>query len=103
MIPAATEHILRSRRQLMPKHAPEPPSREITPESLYLRRREFIKNGVLTLGTSALVGAGLTKLVGAAPPPDEPVVAPLVDTAVEAMPSQYDTDEARTPFQAVTT
>jgi sulfoxide reductase catalytic subunit YedY len=90
----------------MPKRTPEPPSREITPEALYLRRREFIKNGALTLGTAALVGAGLTKLVGAAPPPDEPVAAPLeplAQTAIVAVPSQYDTDEVRTPFQSVTT
>src|ERR1700716_585622 len=87
------------------KRAAEPPGREITPEALYLRRREFIKNGALTLGTAALVGAGLTKLVGAAPPPDEPVAAPLeplAQTATVAVPSQYDTDEVRTPFQSVT-
>ena len=33
--------------------APEPPSHEITPESVYLRRREFIKNGARMLGTAA--------------------------------------------------
>ncbi|HEX2173581.1 MAG TPA: hypothetical protein VHL09_14180 [Dehalococcoidia bacterium] len=30
---------------MMRKLPPEPPSSEITPEPLYLRRREFLKNG----------------------------------------------------------
>ena len=34
----------------------EPTSSEITPESLYLRRREFIKNGLLFAATSAEIG-----------------------------------------------
>jgi sulfoxide reductase catalytic subunit YedY len=86
------------------KVAAEPPGREITPEALYLRRREFIKNGALTLGTAVIVGAGLSKLVGAAPPPDVPETPLLAaEATVVAAPSQYDTDEARTPFQAVTT
>jgi sulfoxide reductase catalytic subunit YedY len=36
-----------------------PPDSEITPESLYLRRREFIKNGLLFTATSAAVGGSL--------------------------------------------
>jgi methionine sulfoxide reductase catalytic subunit len=41
-----------------------PPASEITPEALYLRRREFLKNGALGLGTAAAVGGGLMVLVG---------------------------------------
>ncbi len=41
----------------------EPASSEITPEHLYLRRREFIKNGLLFAATSAGVGGGLVWLL----------------------------------------
>jgi len=41
----------------------EPASSEITPEHLYLRRREFIKNGLAFAATSAGVGGGLLWLL----------------------------------------
>lgn len=84
---------------------PEPPGHEITPESVYLRRREFIKNGARILGTAAAVGAGLTWLVRAAPAPDAPEAVPLaapIDPPVAA-PTYPVPDEAQTPFQSVTT
>src|SRR5215211_2452668 len=91
----------------------EPPSSEITPEPLYLRRRELFKNGALALGTAAVVGSGLLWLVGQGPPPDPPEVAdapaaavPQVALGEVAQPgqkSQYDTDEPRSSFQAITT
>ena len=59
---------------------PEPPSSEITPEPLYLSRREFMKNGALTLGTAAVVGGSLVWLAGKGPPPDPPV-PPCANTA----------------------
>jgi sulfoxide reductase catalytic subunit YedY len=90
----------------------EPPSSEITPEGLYLRRREFIKNGALAAGTALAVGSGLLWLVGQAPPPDAPPEQaaaseqpPLVQAA-EAPPTskgKYDTDEPLTSQQSVTT
>jgi methionine sulfoxide reductase catalytic subunit len=89
----------------MPKPAPEPPSHEITPESVYLRRREFIANGARIAGTAAVVGASLTWLLRAAPAPDPPETPP-VEAAVAAPVAapQYDLpDEARTPYQAVST
>jgi sulfoxide reductase catalytic subunit YedY len=84
---------------------PEPPASEITPEPLFLRRREFIANGARILGTAAAVGAGLTWLLHQAPAPDPPKTAPI---AADATPlpitqSEYTVDEAQTPFQAVTT
>jgi sulfoxide reductase catalytic subunit YedY len=85
---------------------PEPPSHEITPESIYVRRRELIKNGARTLGTALAVGAGLTWLVRAAPAPDAPETAPLSDAdrlPVAAAPSYPIPEEAQTPFQSVTT
>ncbi|MGA9522957.1 MAG: protein-methionine-sulfoxide reductase catalytic subunit MsrP [Myxococcaceae bacterium] len=42
----------------------EPGSSEITPEHLYLRRREFIRNAALTVGTATIVGGGLNVLSG---------------------------------------
>jgi sulfoxide reductase catalytic subunit YedY len=41
----------------------EPAASEITPERLYLRRREFIRNGLLFAATSAGVGGGLLWLL----------------------------------------
>jgi len=84
---------------------PEPPSHEITPESVYVRRREFIKNGARILGTAVAVGAGLTWLVRAAPAPDAPEAEPLpAATSVPAATSNYPVpEEPETSFQAVTT
>jgi sulfoxide reductase catalytic subunit YedY len=85
--------------------APEPPSHEITPESVYVRRREFLKNGARILGTAAAVGAGLGWLVGAAPAPDAPETAPLPTSASPPVAaSTYPVpDEPQTPFQSATT
>jgi sulfoxide reductase catalytic subunit YedY len=41
-----------------------PPSSEITPESSYLRRREFLRNAALFAATSSAVGGGLLWLTG---------------------------------------
>ena len=92
----------------MSTSASQPPSHEITPESLFLRRREFLKNGALAAGTAFAVGSGLLWLVGAAPPPDVPEEAPLAEVPVPpiptpAGPSKYTLDEAQTPYQSVTT
>ena len=86
----------------------EPPSSEITPEQLYLNRREFIKNAALTLGTAGVVGGSLLWLVGQGPPPEQPdfpAVAPprsalaagddgVADGPLEVTSNtKYDTDE----------
>src|SRR5260370_6803268 len=42
----------------------EPPSSGVTPESLYLRRREFIKNAALFAGTTTALGGALLYLAG---------------------------------------
>ena len=85
--------------------APEPPSHEITPESVYVRRREFIKNGARILGTAVAVGASLTWLLRAAPAPDAPETPPLVAAAnAPVAGATYPLpDEPLTPFQSVTT
>jgi sulfoxide reductase catalytic subunit YedY len=85
--------------------APHPPSHEITPESVYMRRRELMKNGARILGTAAVVGAGLSWLVRAAPAPDAPETTPLPEAASSpsAAPTYPVPDEPQTPFQSVTT
>ncbi len=83
---------------------PEPPSSEITPQHLYVGRREFIKNASLTLGTATAVGSSLLWLLGNSPPPDEAPEPPLVARSLEPIsPSKYDTDEAQTSHRDVTT
>src|SRR5262245_36056233 len=86
--------------------ASDPRSSEITPESVYLRRREFLSNGVRILGTATAVGAGLTWLLRAAPAPDPPQAPPLdvASTTPAAAAPQYALRAgAQRPFQAVTT
>ncbi|MBI2912253.1 MAG: protein-methionine-sulfoxide reductase catalytic subunit MsrP, partial [Chloroflexi bacterium] len=82
---------------------PEPPGSEITPEPLYLRRREFIKMSALVAGTATVVGSGLLWLVGKGPPPDEPEQSPLAEAAGTAPTGPYDTDEPLTSYRDVTT
>jgi methionine sulfoxide reductase catalytic subunit len=94
--------------------ASQPRSSEITPESLYLRRREFIKNGVLAAGTAAVVGSGLLWLIGNGPPPDpvEEPPAPAgqsqaaqppapIQAAVPAASGPYTVDEPLTSLKDV--
>ena len=95
--------------------ASQPPSHEITPESVFHNRRQFLKNGALAAGTAVAVGSGLLWLVGAAPPPDVPEEPPLplpvaqgeagaaAAPIVAAGPPRYTVDEPMTPFQSVTT
>jgi len=52
----------------MTKRPEEPAGSEITPEGLYLRRREFIKNTALVVGTAAGVGGSLLWLTRGGPP-----------------------------------
>src|SRR5438105_8609367 len=88
---------------------PEPASSEITPQAVYLRRREFIRDGALALGTAAVVGSGLLWLIGQGPPPDAPPDAPAdqppipVEARPVTPPGVYDTDEPQTSFKAATT
>src|SRR5690242_8046010 len=82
----------------------EPPSSEITPEPLYLRRREFIRNTGLIAGTAVVTGGPLLWLVGKSPPPDAPQEPPLSAASdVSTAQSPYDTDEQQTSYQSVTT
>ena len=94
-------------------NAPHPS--EVTPESLWLRRREFLKSAGLFTATAVGVGTGLT-LIGnrglprapsapemEAPPPPLGEKLELPDAPVAAANSGFTTDEARTPWDAATT
>ncbi len=91
---------------------PSEPASEVTPESAYLRRREFLKNAALFAGTSTAVGGGLLWLAsgGRADPPESPkggdsatpVASPGPQAEVAKVRGPYDTDEPQTPFKDVT-
>src|SRR6266536_3503142 len=87
----------------MRQRSPQPRSSEITPESLYLRRREFLRNTALAVGTAAVMGSGLLWLVGQGPPPDPPPDEPPVSVASPPTPGRYDTAEPPTSYQSITT
>ena len=85
---------------------PNEPSSEITPEHLFWRRREFIKNAALFGATATGVGSGLlalssgngelTKKAAAIARAPAPEPAPL------KLRGRYDTDEAQTSYEDVT-
>lgn len=102
----------------------EPPSAEITPQALYQRRRDFLKNSAYFAGTAAAVGAGLVGLIGAGrsgkkPPaagigapgdagPDASSAEPVASAESPLGPATRvdfgpNLDAERTPFESVTT
>jgi sulfoxide reductase catalytic subunit YedY len=90
--------------EIMSKRLPnEPRASEITPESLYIRRREFVKNVVLFAGTATGVGSTLVALSGGKRPES------TSDTAAEGKPAftyprgPYSTDEPQSSYNDVTT
>src|SRR5690349_4139365 len=101
----------------MPKLPEEPPRSEITPEALYLRRREFIKNGALFAATAAGVGGGLLWLTrggrpdprrGQSPPPTplphDPNAPPPAGGELKiARRGRYTVDEKQNSYDDITT
>src|SRR5689334_24937993 len=88
----------------MRRRIEEPGSSEITPESVHLRRREFLRRAGLFTATSAAWGTGLVVLTGrgeADPPPPPPSTpAPALNVVKRG---EYGTDEPQTSFRDVTT
>jgi sulfoxide reductase catalytic subunit YedY len=83
------------------------PTSEITPEALYLRRREFVRNAALFTATGTGVGASLLWLMrgGRAerkPSPREGVADAKERELTVAGHSSYSTDERLTPYRDVT-
>lgn len=96
----------------MSKLPKEPPAHEITPEAVYLRRREILKSGALFVGTAGAMGAGLIAVSGgarstpttlAAPLPVLPVAAAPPSSSSSSPSPSFSTDEPRTSFRDVTT
>ena len=90
---------------------PTPPASEITPEALWLKRREFIRNSALFTATTAGVGGSLLWLMGGGratrredEPAGSPVAggAPAVPPLVVAGRSPLSTDEPPTSYRDVT-
>src|SRR4051812_11781130 len=87
-----------------------PPSSEITPEELYRRRREFMKNAALFTATTLGVGGALTLITNGGKRPEgkkgtvsAEADAGVAPTQVAAAPSSgFTVDEAKTPFEDVT-
>src|SRR5262245_10773174 len=81
----------------------EPKPSEITPEALYVRRRELIKNVALTAGTASVVGGGLLALLGdASRPRSEPTASPARALPIASRPITTGPEDPLTPLQAVT-
>jgi sulfoxide reductase catalytic subunit YedY len=91
----------------MEKPGLPPPASEITPEPLYMRRREFVRNAALFTATGAAVGGSLLWLMGggrAAPVPPSPTPATSAGADLTiARHSSYSTDDLFTPYRDVTT
>jgi sulfoxide reductase catalytic subunit YedY len=96
---------------------PIPPS-EITPEAVFLRRRELLRDAGLFAATSAVFGGGLVALTGSgkrapvvtldqAADLPVPVGAPATSASAVvnpvAMEKSFITDEKKTPYEDVTT
>jgi sulfoxide reductase catalytic subunit YedY len=82
-----------------------PPPGEITQESVYRRRREFLKRAGLFAATSAAWGTGLVVLSGrgeADPPRPAPPPPKTPGLRVEKR-GEYVLDEPSTPYEAITT
>ncbi len=73
---------------------------EITPESIYLRRREFIENGIYTGAALAALPliAACEPAAGRSP---QPTTGTLTELKAKSN-KTYDTDEAQTPFKDAT-
>ena len=88
---------------------PEPPAREITPESVYRERREFLNSAALVAGTATVFGGGLLGLMKIGPTSiDAPEAVPSPPTGGGGLSTitkntAYDPGEPETPFASVTT
>lgn len=84
----------------------EPSSREITPESAYNGRREFLKNAALMVGTATAVGAGLQFLTDRHSASGKTVeleqLAPPPAAQISTAPSPFDTTEKQNTIKEIT-
>jgi sulfoxide reductase catalytic subunit YedY len=82
-----------------------PSTAEITPEPLYLRRREFIRNALLFTATSTGIGGSLLWLMKGNRASEPKSSASRIDVPALAIAgrSAYSTDEPPTPYRDITT
>lgn len=82
----------------------EPSASEITPESLYIHRREFIRNMVLFAGTATGVGVVLSLLSGGKHGNEKEIISiPGKRNSISYTKSNYSTDEPKTGFNEIST
>ena len=88
----------------MTKLGTPPPASDVTPEPVYLRRREFVRNAALFTATSAGVGGSLLWLMSgrragkkSSRSKGNPAELPVARHGADS------TDEPRTPYRDVTT
>ena len=91
----------------MGRLAKDPPASEITPEGLYMSRREFMRNAVLFTATSAGVGGSLLWLMrGGRAEPRLSERARGTDASEQQLTiaryGSYTTDELLTPYRDIT-
>jgi methionine sulfoxide reductase catalytic subunit len=79
------------------------PSSEITPKSLYLRRREFLRDALLFTVTSTSAGAGLLWLMQGNRASDRKSSSVKKSALTIAGSSPFNTTEPQTPYEAITT
>jgi sulfoxide reductase catalytic subunit YedY len=91
------------------RRPPEPASREITPESLFLRRRQLLRAGIGAVGVGLLgcpspgAGEGQGVAAGDAEAEGSGSGRPERIPEVEPAPPRFATDEERTPWEDATT
>ncbi len=73
----------------------------ITPQSLFQRRREFIKNAALFAGSTAAIGGGLLWVMSGGRPDEPTPKEPSPSLAAAVARGPYDTDEPKTPLKDV--
>jgi len=83
-------------------HTPEPPDNEVTPEPLYLGRREFLKNAGLATLTAGGTGAGLLAITGNGPGLSNAKGTPAPEPAPLKVLGRYSTSETPTRYEDIT-
>jgi sulfoxide reductase catalytic subunit YedY len=82
------------------RHRGDLTENDVTPEGVYLRRREFMTG----LAGAGLLGAGLLggSLLASCSPKEAAEAPPVTGTPLAATPGSFSTTEAKTPFKDVT-
>ncbi|HKJ25679.1 MAG TPA: mononuclear molybdenum enzyme YedY, partial [Myxococcota bacterium] len=82
---------------------PDPiPSHEITPEPLYLRRREFLRGAAVVAGGVLVGGCMGDETANAVDASPDVASASDQDSALDYRPGPFSTDEARTDWADAT-